>query len=263
LNVSRKNLAIPGLPIGNSVVLHYISFTLYESYIMKFFLLLLFTSIYYTGLFAQKKTFVTVKAGSNIMDIFSAAEVFYYPDFTNGKVFLREGTQTGAKLNYNRLVDEMHFIDPKGDTLALADEKNIKYLVIGNDTFYYDDGYVRLVSGGNIVKLAVKQVWVVSDARQLGAYNSTNSSVSISSFTSYNEGGRLYDLTVNEDIVLKKVEQYYLGDNYNHFVLAGKKNLLMLFPKDERRIEIYLKENKIDFTNKDDLDKLMYFLQHP
>ncbi len=70
----------------------------------------------------------------------------------------------------------------------------------------------------------------------------------------------LYDLVVDEDIVLKKIEQFYLGDNYNHFVLANKKNLLMLFPKEQQRIEAYLKENKINFTNKDDLEKMVRFL---
>lgn len=228
---------------------------------MKALLLLLVALTYYTNLMAQKKTFITVKAGNNIMDVLPTAEVFYYPDFTIGKVFLRDGTATEAKLNYSRLVDEMHFISPKGDTLALADEKNIKYIIISNDTFYYDAGYVRLLSAGNGLKVATKQIWLISEGRQIGAFNTPNSSASITSFTSYNEGGRLYDLKVNEDIVLKKAEQYYLGDNYNHFVPASKKSLLVLLPKEHERIEMYLKENKISFANKDDLIKLAKFTE--
>src|SRR3712207_5371463 len=122
---------------------------------MKTPLLLLFALTYGTGSFAQKKTFLIVKAGENIMDVVPAPEVFYYPQFTSGKVFFRDGTGVEAKLNYSRLVDEMHFIGPKGDTLALANEKNIKHVAIGNDTFYYDGGYVRLLSAGPLVKLAV------------------------------------------------------------------------------------------------------------
>lgn len=196
------------------------------------------------------------------MDVLPTADIFFYQHFTSGKVFFRDGTKSEAKLNYNRLVDEMHFIDPKGDTLALADEKNIKYIIIDNDTFYYDGGYVKVLSTGNFVKLAIKQVWMISDTRQIGAYNTTNNSVSIVSHTSYNEGGRLYDLTVNADVILKKVEQYYFGDNYNHFLIADKKNLLKLFAKEEKRIEMHLKENKINFANKDDLEKLVQFLEH-
>ncbi|MCW3109444.1 MAG: hypothetical protein JWQ09_3950, partial [Segetibacter sp.] len=212
---------------------------------------------------AQKKTFAIVKAGANIMDVLSTPDVFYFPEFTSGKVLHRDRTTAEGKLNYNRLVDEMHFINSKGDTLALADEMNIEYVAIGKDTFYYDGGYLRVLSSGNLAKLAMKDIWIISETRQVGAYNTTNTSVSITSFKSYTEGGRLYDLTVNEDVVLKKAEQHYFGDANNHFVLAGKKELLMLFPKEQRRIEMYLKENKINFTKKDDLEKIVQFLDHP
>lgn len=227
---------------------------------MRFLFLLLLVLISGTGIFAQKSTPVIVKAGNNIMDVLPTADVFYYPHFTNGTVFLRDGTGVATKLNYNRLVDEMHFINGKGDTLALANERDIKYIVIGNNTFYYDQGFLRVLAAGNLVKLAIKQVWIISDTRQVGAYNSTNNSVSMTSFTSYNEGGRLYDLIVNEDVILKKAENYYFGDTNNHFLLAGKKNLQMLFPKEQRRIEMYLKENKVNFNKMEDLQKIVQFL---
>lgn len=195
------------------------------------------------------------------MDVLSQADVFYYPQFTSGQVFGRGGSVATARLNYNRLVDEIHFISPKGDTLALDNEKDIKYIAVASDTFYYDGGYVRLLSTGAQVKLALRQVWVIADSKQVGAFNTTNNAVGITSYSSYNEGGRLYDLVVNEDVVLKKVEQYFLGDPYNHFVAANKKNLLSLFTKEPRRTEAYLRENKIDFAKRKDLDKVVQFLE--
>jgi hypothetical protein len=230
---------------------------------MKAHCLLLFALIYGTGLLAQKKTYITVKAGNNIMDMLSSADMFFYPHFTDGTVFLRDGTAATGKLNYSRLVDEIHFINASGDTLALTNEKNIKYIVIASDTFYYDQGYVRLLSSGDLVKVGRKEVWIIADTRQVGAYNTTNNAVGITSYTSFNESGRLYDLIVNEDIILKKIEQYYLGDAYNHFVPASKKNVLLLLPKEQRRIEMYLRENKTNFNQKEDIEKLIQYLEHP
>jgi hypothetical protein len=227
---------------------------------MRGFLLVLVALLCYPNLFAQRQTFVTVKAGNNIMDVLSTTDVLQYPQFTIGRVYLRSGTVAEAKLNYNRLMDEMHFIDLKGDTLALADEKNIRHVVIGMDTFYFDGGYVRLLSESASAKLALKQVWIISNSRQIGAYNSTNHSVGLTSFTSFNESGRLYDLTVNANLVLKKIEQFYLATSNNHFVAASKKNLLQLFPKEEQRLEQYLKETKTDFSKRDDLEKVIQFL---
>ena len=225
-------------------------------------LLFLLALICFTGLIAQKRPLVTVKAGENIMDVLPTSEIFYYTHFTSGRVFLRNGSKSEAKLNYNRLVDEMHFINPNGDTLAVASENTIKYIAIGYDTFYYDAGYVRLLSTGNFVKLGVKQTWKISDTRQIGAYNTTNNSIGMLSYTSVQNGGSIYDLTVNEDVILTKVERYYFGDNYHHFVTADKGNLLMLFPKEQTRITSYLKQNKISFNNLHDLEKLMEFLEH-
>lgn len=81
---------------------------------MKGLLLLLSALLVQTVLLAQKKTYVEIKAGSKIMDVLTTADVLFYPQFTDGNVFFRDGTTVGAKLNYNCLFDEIHFIDPKG-----------------------------------------------------------------------------------------------------------------------------------------------------
>ena len=228
---------------------------------MKYLISFLVALICFAELSAQKKKFVTVKAGNNIMDVLPTSEVFLYPQFTTARVFLRNNSTAEAKLNYSRLVDEMHFIDQKGDTLALDNEENVKYIVTVNDTFYYDEGYLRIVTPGSFAKLAIRDVWVVSSTRQLGAYNSTNNSVNMLSFKSLEEGGRLYDLVVNEDIILKKEEKYFFGDNFNQFLIANRTNLLTLFPKEHQRIGVYLKENRINFYDKADLGKTVQFVE--
>lgn len=195
------------------------------------------------------------------MDVLPASEVFLYPDFTNGKVFLRDGSKTEAKLNYNRLVDEMHFVSAKGDTLALDKEETIEYVVIRSDTFYYDRGYVKLLSSGTMAKLGIRQTWKITDTRQVGAYNSTNNSIGVLSYVSVNEGGRLYDLTVNEDVILTKIERYYFADNFNNFVVADRASLLGLFPKQQNSLSKYLKDNKVSFSNREHLEKLMGYLE--
>src|SRR6185503_14680028 len=101
--------------------------------IMKVPLLLFFILVGYSDLSAQDSTLVTIKAGSKVTDVLTSADMYHYPEFTNGKVVLRDGTVVEVKLNYNRVFDQMLFIAPKGDTLALGDEKNIKYIAIHQD----------------------------------------------------------------------------------------------------------------------------------
>jgi len=230
---------------------------------MKVLLLLLFILIGYCGLSAQD-SIVTIKAGNKVRDVLTPADIFYYPQFTSGKVFFRDGRKAMAKMNFTRLYDEILFINPKGDTLAVADEKTIKFIIVDQDTFYYDEGYVRIIVDYGDVKLAEKQIWVVADTRKIGTHNKSTSTVAITPLSNYSDDGiaraKSYDLLINEDMVIRKETQYYFGDKNNHFVRAGKKKLLLLFPKEQLDLENYLKENKVNFDKKDDLKKLAQFL---
>jgi hypothetical protein len=88
----------------------------------------------------------------------------------------------------------------------------------------------------------------------------STSTSSIKSVNSYSDGERIYNLAVTEDVLLTEEVYYYFGDQYNHFVLANKKNLMDLLPKYSQEIRKYEKENKVDFQKKEDLEKLLQFI---
>jgi len=225
-------------------------------------LLLFFILISYTGLLAQDSTYITIKSGDIVQEGLSLADMYYYPQFTKGVVFFKSGTKATAKLNYTRLFDQMLFIDARGDTLALAEEKTIKFIAFAQDTFYYDEGYVRIIADNDFVKLAEKQIWVVADIRKPGPHNTSTSTIGVTSVRTFRQGNDAVrnPLTLDEDIMLRKETHYYFGDEYNHFARAGKKGLFELFNKKQRSIENYLKENKVNFDKKDDVEKLFQFV---
>lgn len=101
---------------------------------MKKFLLLI-ALLYNIDLAAQQKKTVMLKAGSNVMEILSPSDLYYYPDFTDGKVYFKDGTKSSGKLNFNTLLNEIQFIDANGATVALADEKSIGFVAIKDDLF--------------------------------------------------------------------------------------------------------------------------------
>ena len=166
-------------------------------------------------------------------------------------------------MNYSRLFDEMLFIDDKGDTLALGVNKNVKFIVIDKDIFYYDAGYIRIIVNHDFVKLAEKNVWIVADVQKIGTHNRPTTTVAVQSLLSYTDGtdaAKSKDLVLNENILLRREIQYYIGNAYGAFGRASKKKLMLLFPKDQSKIESYLKENKIDFDKKEDVEKVVGFL---
>jgi hypothetical protein len=231
---------------------------------MKAFLIFLYVLIGYFSLSAQDSTTVTIKSGNRIKDVLTVNDVFSHPQFISGKVYFRDGGVVSAMLNYDCLSDQMLFIGAKGDTLALDAEKTINYIALAKDTFYYiiGDGYVRLLASNSVVKLAEKKVWEVSDIKKVGSHNRQANTYAVNSITSVTNGyGRDYNLILDEDVVLRKKAQYYFGNTYNNFVPASKKSLLSFFPKKETVISNYLKENRVDFTAMQDLEKLAQFLK--
>ena len=230
---------------------------------MKALLLLLFILIGYFDLSAQDSTLVTVKTGERIEDVLKSSDIFFYPQFIYSKILFKDGKVADPYMNYNRLYDQMLFINDKGDTLAVTDVKNIEFIVNDWDIFFYNGGYLRLVADDTVIKLAEKQIWEVADIRKMGTFNTPTNTVAITSVGYFSDGrdaAKSKELILNAETLLRKETQYYFGDKYNHFVRASKKKLMDLFPKDEQRIENYLKENKVKFDKKDDLEKLCKFL---
>ena len=225
---------------------------------------LLFLSVFISSanLFAQDSTYVTIKTGNRIKDVLAMTDIFSHAQFVTGIVVYKNGTAAQAKMNYNSLSDQMLFIDPKGDTLALNNEKTIDFISLDKDTFFYADGYIRLLASNSSVKLAERKVWQVADIRKIGSHNRPAVGYAVTSFSTITDGfGRTYDLVMDEDVVLRRKPQYYFGDMFNSFTPANKKNLLTFFSKKESLLAGYLKENKVNFNKRPDLEKLARFIE--
>lgn len=225
-------------------------------YLLAFFTLFLLSDYI---LYAQTDRW-TVKPGENINNVLAPEVKFRYPIFTEGTVFFRDKTRSNALLDYNLLTTEMQFIAPKGDTLAVTNEATIQYIAIGADTFFYDKGFVRLVAGNSTAKLAIQESLAIGDVKKKGAYDQFSSTSSVTTVKSVRLQDRVTNLTAQQELTILKETVYYIGDQFNHFLLANKKNIIKLFGKKERAIEQYMKDNKVSFNKEADLKALMDFL---
>ena len=202
-----------------------------------------------------------VNPGQKISEAIPQNEIYSYPEFTSGKVYLRNNSVSLVKLNYTALLGELQFIDPKGDTLSVADEKMISLVVINTDTFYYDNAYLKMIATEGRVKLANNQFIEMTNKEKIGEFGQ----VGHGSIETYGKVSTSQsppkDLVANEVLTMTKKSVYYIGDAYNSFKVANKKNVLGMFQKNETEVKAYLKENKVDFNNEKDLRQLIVFLR--
>ena len=221
--------------------------------------LLLFVLAYCCRLHAQDST-ILIKAGRSVNESVSIKDLYQYPQFVSSKVFTKSGDSTVIKLNYNKLFDEMQFIDFKGDTLSIANAPMLRLIRINDDEFYYDNGYVKLIKDTNGIKLAVKQSLKLSGQNKMGAYDMASPASAIDSYKTWIDPRGIYHLVPREDIILAKKTEYYFGDKYNQFVWATRKNLLQQYSKQSRTLNAYLKDHNVKLNRIEDLEKLLQFL---
>src|SRR5450432_2843212 len=84
---------------------------------------------------AQTGKAYPVKVGEIPGEVLPNEAMYLFPSFKSGTAWLRDGTSSTQRFNYNFLLDEMHFLGARGDTLAVADPALIKSVVIDSMVF--------------------------------------------------------------------------------------------------------------------------------
>jgi hypothetical protein len=208
----------------------------------------------------QDPSLLFIPAGKSISDVATAEKTYRYPNFKKGKVYFRDGTVNAGNLNYNYLNGEVEFIAANGDTLAIVKDQavNIKHIEIDSSIFYYNNFYLEQVASFETGRILKRQEYRLSKREKIGAYEQPSSTSAIESYSSFtgDDGIMAPKLVVRENVTLIKPVQYFVGDNYNTFLPASKKNILSLYQKNKKQIENYLRNNNVDYKKLEDLKKL-------
>jgi hypothetical protein len=209
---------------------------------------------------AQQPITFTIKPGEKIEEVIPDSVSYSYPSFTNGIVFFRDDRRVTAKLNYNSLFEEIMFIAPGGDTMALDNGAAIRYVVINADTFYFAGTFLKGSGSYEDIKLASKELFVIANINAIGAMgqNAPSSVTTVKSLLTRSEAKAL----VRQEVLkIRKETHFYFGDRFNNFKIANRKSLIDFFPGRSKKIKEYLKENTVSFYKKTDLNKMITALQ--
>jgi len=208
---------------------------------------------------AQKNDLIVVKAGTKLYDYFTVSERYLYSEFIPGRILFKNGVHSDRNVNYNFLAGEIEFIQ-RFDTLSIANRKDIKMVVIAQDTFYYDNGFIELIMSGS-PGVGRKQFIELKEIQKKDPYGVSSSGGATNSYGSLPSNGNFYKLTADKDMVFQKTIRYYIIKTDNDFQLFNKNNLMSLYPESKKTIKSYLKTNNVKFDSEEDLLKLAEFLQ--
>ncbi|MGC4036331.1 MAG: hypothetical protein QM764_10230 [Chitinophagaceae bacterium] len=208
---------------------------------------------------AQVTKTYKVSAGDDISAALSIYGVYRFPSFIYGLVLFKDGTTTNAKMNFNVFLNDMQFIDNKGDTLAINHAELIDSIKLDSTVYYFDKGYCEIILDNSGVKLIAKEK-VNYEIMKKGAYDLPSRGGSIETYgvsdVNYNPAKKI---TLNEDIIIKKETTYFVSAKKFRVYKADKRGFLNAFPDQKKEITEFADSSKINFDNEDDLKKLLQF----
>ncbi|MER3463988.1 MAG: hypothetical protein C4329_05805 [Chitinophagaceae bacterium] len=225
------------------------------------FLYCLFLLLAYSG-FSQEQGVIRVNPLKENEEELTK-QVYKYPSFTNGIVYFKDNATAEAKMNYNRLSGQILFIGTRGDTLAFAHPETFNKVAIGQDTFfYYEKGFLELLTHDPSVNLAKRQTIKYIGQEKSGAYGSYSTVTSVNSSNLYSTDEKMpMKLEIDENSIFKFTNIYYLRDRFGNYFPASKKSFSDLFSHHEKELKNYLREHDINFTREKDLLKLIQYMQ--
>jgi hypothetical protein len=226
---------------------------------MKKIIALIFSLVLFTNyILAQKEKTITVKAGREIKEFFPADVRYRYKEFMPGRAVFKNGVFSESRFNYNLLNNEMEFLK-SNDTLYITNKKELNYIVVENDTFLYENGFIEIISDGP-VKVGMKKYYKLNEIEKKDSYGTSSHGSARESYNSMQADGNFYKLKALVDMVFQKTTEYYIAKSYSNFVPYRRNNVTRLFPEKSDEIKKYLRSNKIDFNSEKDILKLAGYL---
>lgn len=212
----------------------------------------------FTSIFAQTQKFYTIQPGGNLLDAVPQSEAYEFPQFEQGIVFLKNGINSTAKLNYHLIFEEILFIDANGDTVTIANPEEVKYIYIGKDQFYYaQNKFVKLDTTMGDIKLAVAGFFTTVNTKKIGAFGTNTEGAGVSQGGFIAPDGRKMNLTPNVITTIAYKKALFIGNRFNQFVPVNRKNIFSIYPEKENQLKQYLDGNKVNFFSRTDVVNLI------
>lgn len=189
--------------------------------------------------------------------------LFLLKDFQESLIYYKDGRVFGVKVNYSLVRNAFMFIDAKDNNQKIfAEPDMVRSIKAGNRTF-------QIAPTGFAIEVLQWEPYLAvqyrGKARPEGkkvAYGGRSETSAVDSYSSFQSGGQQYNLD-SEKIILAGIDLRYLVN------IKGKekgfispKQFLKLYPKTQvKAIQAFMKEQRINFTNPDQVLKLLNYAE--
>lgn len=187
---------------------------------------------------------------------------YLFPDFTQGTILMKNGTQRSAQLNYNSMTEEMVF-EERGQRLAIseADMQRIDSVFIEGRIFVIiNQKFKEVLINDSYILYAEHKCNVVSPGKP-AAYGGRSHSSTSTSYGRITTSAGIYELKLPDGYEAKPYIVYWLRKSDQLERFANVRQLRRLYSDKRNELRDYTRRHDVDFNNQDDVKRLIRFLE--
>lgn len=208
---------------------------------------------------AQSGT-IKVFNGKVIEGDFFLKKLYFFDNFTDGRIRLSDGTVYEGKLNVNTMTQSVRVITDTRDTISIKTERMVETISAGNSFFFKMNGfYIQVLNTDGFSSLGISRVMKIGQERIEGAYGGSNEVSSIAKLSSVDVENRLEMIKGSSNVKYDYIEKLYLIKD-GKLLPVTKKNIQKLYPKKRALIDKYISENNTRFNNNESVINLYNFI---
>lgn len=220
----------------------------------KLFLALLFITISAMAVKAQRVDYLQIK-NLNFKE-FESAERYKFPKYVRSQAYLKSGEVASANFNYDYFSGVMRYISGK-DTLSVANPEDLKYVVMGTDSFFWDKKYYEWVASTSKARLYKTTDFIYKGADAAGAYGTSTRNFSVNSVDIITDNA-MKGLDLNTILNIEKVTTFYIGKMNGKMIKATKSNIEDMYPKKD--VDGFVRDKKLNLNKAEDLVALFAYV---
>lgn len=182
-----------------------------------------------------------------------------FPGFRDATIIYKGMAPIKCQANYNFLLDEIHFLNEKGEKLAISNPIDLTQVIIDNRVFIFTPkGYVEVIEKGDIW-LVYKWSCVFTGKTKEGAYGIKKDTPGIYQMNRISFDSREWNMDVDQEAITFVEVKPYLKSKGKLIHANSLHSFIKAFGKDKFTIKEYAEHNDIDLNKEADLRKFVKF----
>jgi len=180
---------------------------------------------------------------------------FLFPGFIKSDVLMKNGESHSAFFNYHIVEEEMIF-DQKGVYMVMAKPGDVDTIYINDRKFVPVEKAFYEVILNKPIAIYIQHKGKYSSIGTATAYGMTSQTNQATTITNMRAGNQIRTLDMPDDVQVSPAMVYWVRVNDSMEKFTSEKQFLKIFPGKEAEFKDFLKKNKLNIKEREDLVKL-------